>query len=136
MSASNTVTADLIYFKAPPDGTKPYHSINIDPKTGVRDQNWIKEPPHVQIENVRGKEADYSLDTSGFLYSRNAQKYTSFADDEEIAREYYPESIELVKSITGASRIVPFDHSMYHCSTIDGADKDQYSYSSSSSRPD
>lgn len=109
---TNTVTASLIYFQPPPDGSKPYTTINADPKTGVREQNWIKElHEDIQIENIRGKEDSVNLDTAGFLYSRAPQKYTSFANDKEIEREYYPESIELVKRITGASRIVPFDHS-------------------------
>ena len=40
-------------------------------------------------------------------------KHTSFENDEEVEREYYPEPIELVKELTGASRVVPFDHSAY-----------------------
>lgn len=118
MAITNTVPANLIYFLPPLDGSKPYTSINANPETGVRDQNWIKEPHTVEIENIRGNEDAYSLDTSGFLYSRNSQKYTAFTDDEEIEREYYPESIELVKKLTGASRIVPFDHSTYHYLSI------------------
>ena len=36
---------------------------------------------------------------------------------EEIEREYYPESIALVKELTGASRVVLFDHSTSHPSS-------------------
>jgi len=108
----STVPAELIYFLPPPDGSRPYTYINADPKTGVRQQNWVREPHVVDVENVRGKEHTFTLDSAGFMYSRNQQKYTSFANDEEIEKYYYPESIELVKKITGASRIVPFDHTV------------------------
>ena len=111
MTISNTVTTDLHYFSPPIDGKKPYTNINADLSTGVRQSNWEKIPHKVDIENLRGKEDSVSLDTTGFGYFRRPQKYTSFANDEETEKEYYPESIELVKKITGASRIVPFDHS-------------------------
>ena len=35
-------------------------------------------------------------------------------DDAEIEKEYYPESEELIKKVTGASRVVFFDHSELH----------------------
>lgn len=111
MTISNTVTANLVYFQPPADGSKAYTHINADPVTGVREQNWVKEPHNTEIENIRGKEDSFTLDTAGFQYFRQPQKYTAFTDDEEIKREYYDESIALVKRLTGASRIVPFDHS-------------------------
>ena len=114
--SSSTVVANLNYFSPPANGDKPYVSINAD-STGVRPQNWVREPHDIEIENVRGKEGEFSLDTSGFQYFRHPQKYTSFSSDEEIAREYYPESIELVKKLTGASRIQPFDHSKHFALT-------------------
>ena len=113
MSQANTVTTELIYFSPPTDGSKPYTNINADSTTGERGQNWTLEPHDIEIENLRGKEDTVSLDTTGFYYGKHAASHTSFTNDEEIEREYYPESIELVKKITGASRIVPFDHSKY-----------------------
>ena len=116
IETTETTNATLIYFQPPVDGSKPYTGINADSKTGVREQNWVEEVHEgVSIENLRGKEDSVSLDTTGFSYLRAPQKYTSFANDEEIEREYYPESIELVKKITGASMIVPFDHSACTC---------------------
>lgn len=110
-SQANTVTAELRYFSPPPDGSKPWFDINIDVRIGERSRNWKQVPHQFEIENIRGKEDSVSLDTTGFAYYRRPQKHTSFTDDAEIKREYYPESIELVKELTGASRVVPFDHS-------------------------
>ena len=111
MTISNTVTAELGYFSPPPDGSKPWIEINADITTGERRKNYEEAPHQLEIENIRGNEDSVSLDTTGFTYYRRPQKYTSFSDDAEIEKEYYPESIELVKQLTGASRVVPFDHS-------------------------
>ncbi|TFK37367.1 hypothetical protein BDQ12DRAFT_157158 [Crucibulum laeve] len=64
------------------------------------------------IENVRGKEESVTLDTAGFQFFKSPAKHTSFTDDAEIEREYYPESIELIKKLTGATRVVLFDHTV------------------------
>ena len=114
ISTTNTVSAALTYFVPPADGSKAYIYVNrVDPKTGERERNGTTEEHEALIENIRGKEDSVSLDTTGFQFYRAPQKYTAFSNDEEIAQEYYPESIELVKKLTGASRIVPFDHSAY-----------------------
>lgn len=111
--SQTTVTANLSYFSPPADGSKGYININTDPATGERKQNWVREPHDVPIENVRGKEDAYTLDTTGFQFYTEPAKHTSFENDEEVKNEYYPESIELVKRLTGAARVVPFDHSTF-----------------------
>ncbi|KAI0777731.1 hypothetical protein BD413DRAFT_610041 [Trametes elegans] len=112
ISSADTVTATLFYFTPPADGSEPYNYITWDPKWGVKQRNWEKEPHEVQIENLRGKEHTVELDTAGFEYHRRAAAHKTFENDEVVQREYYPESIELVKELTGASRVVPFDHTI------------------------
>ena len=73
--------------------------------------SWVQEEHTVKIEDLRGKEDSVTLDTAGFQFSKKGAKHESFADDDVIKTEYYPESIELIKKVTGASRIVLFDHS-------------------------
>lgn len=108
----SSVTATLLYFEAPKDGSKPWIDINADIRSdGLEGRNWTKVPRDVQIENLRGKEDSVSLDKNGFEFHKGASTHKSFANEEEVKAEYYPESIELVKRITGASKVVPFDHS-------------------------
>ncbi|KAG1810576.1 uncharacterized protein BJ212DRAFT_1484153 [Suillus subaureus] len=109
--ASDTVST-LNYFLAPVDGSRPYNRINADSATGKLARNFTHEPHDMQIEDVRGKEELYKLDNAGFQYGREAAKHTSFLNDDEIEREYYPESIDLIKRVTGATRIVIFDHTV------------------------
>ena len=113
IETADTVSTTLIYSVPPADGSKPYQNINASSTTGERDRNYTRTQYQVQIENIRGKESSLSLDNSGFQFFRSGAKHKSFANDEEIEREYYPESIELLKKLTGASRVVLFDHSVY-----------------------
>ena len=107
----STVVAPLRFFVPPADKSAPWINVNANTNTGEREKNYTQEPVKVEIENIRGKEASTSLDGNGFQYFRRAAKHTSFANDEEIKQEYYPESIELIKELTGASKVVLFDHS-------------------------
>ncbi|KAF8584676.1 hypothetical protein K439DRAFT_1633390 [Ramaria rubella] len=109
---ADTVPATLLYFSPPADGAHPYLIVNADPITGKQESNFTQEAHTVDIENIRGKEGKYSLDTSGFKFFREPAKHTRFLDDEEIKREYYPESEELLKRMTGASRVILFDHTV------------------------
>lgn len=108
---SNTI-GSLNYFLAPPDGSRPYTSINADSATGKPIRNWIEDQHEMQIEDLRGKAELYKLDNAGFQYGREAAKHTSFLNDDEIEREYYPESIDLIKRVTGATSVVIFDHTI------------------------
>jgi hypothetical protein len=96
--------ATLSYFIPPPNGEKAYQHTFADPLTGERERNYTRADHAVVIENLRGKEdEEATLDTAGFQFFKRPAKYTTFDNgDEEIVKEYYPESIELIKELTGA----------------------------------
>ncbi|KAF7350146.1 hypothetical protein MVEN_01317000 [Mycena venus] len=103
-----TTTATL-YFSIPPkDGSRAYV------KTGdVGSNNYTRDAHEVQIQNLRAEgESAATLDTAGFQLYNHPAKHTAFKNDADIVREYYPESIELIKKLTGASRVVLFDHTV------------------------
>ena len=106
-----STTADLFYALEPEGGVRAYQRVDIDPSTRERVRNFEVEAKSVVIENVRGKEDSVSLDTAGFQFYKHTSKHKTFDNDEEIRREYYPESVELIKKLTGASRVELFDHS-------------------------
>ncbi|KAF5376060.1 hypothetical protein D9615_007694 [Tricholomella constricta] len=112
LSSPSSVVTKLTFFVPPPDGVRAYQHINANPKTGDRERNFNREEKDVVIENLRGKEDAATLDTAGFQLVRSPAKHTAFTDDAEIEREYYPESAELIKQVTGASRVVFFDHTI------------------------
>ncbi|EIW75994.1 hypothetical protein CONPUDRAFT_65153 [Coniophora puteana RWD-64-598 SS2] len=109
------------YYGLPEDGSRPYQNINADPVSGERARNWTYNEQTVSVTNIRdtfdkeaaaGKQETYNLDTSGFLFSKGSSKHKSFTTSEEIEKEYYPECIEYFKQLTGASRVVIFDHTI------------------------
>ncbi|KAK2462799.1 hypothetical protein APHAL10511_005190 [Amanita phalloides] len=110
--SSSLVSSTIVYCVKPADGARAYQTANVNPKTGQRDRNWTLEGKEMQVENIRGKEDTVTLDTAGFQFFKRAAKHKSFANDEEIKREYYPESEELFKELTGASKVVIFDHTV------------------------
>ncbi|GLB08432.1 hypothetical protein AtubIFM57258_004321 [Aspergillus tubingensis] len=66
----------------------------------------------VTINDVSGHELDYTLDGNGFQFYYHTSAEKDFLDDEKIKREYYPETEQLLKDATNASRIFIFDHTI------------------------
>ncbi|KAF8814345.1 hypothetical protein BYT27DRAFT_7179504 [Phlegmacium glaucopus] len=111
---SSTITANLFYAIEPDGGVRACLRLNADPITGEKKRNYEREEKSVIIENVRGKEDSLTLDTAGFQFYKHTSKHTTFANDEEIRNEYYPESTEIIKKLTGANRVEIFDHKIRH----------------------
>lgn len=104
------VPTNINYYEDPGDGSLPMPIVIAD--------NTVKnERPHVPrqvtIHDVTGEEEKYALDSHGFQFLRHESKLRSLEDyqDEELVKaKYYPESVDLLKDITGASHIFIFDH--------------------------
>lgn len=82
-SEPSAVSASLLYFKPPADGSRPYNSINTNPVTGKRDRNWTQEPHVVEIENLRSKEHTVSLDTAGFQFVTHESEHKAFTQRQQ-----------------------------------------------------
>jgi len=108
----DVITTPLNYFTPPLDGTRPWSNINADPTTGKRDRNYELREINTQVENLRGKEDQYTIDKNGFQFFKVPTAVTNFDDDERVQQEYYTEQAELIKKLTGASRVVMFDHTI------------------------
>ena len=115
MSATSepvTVRSSLNYFTPPANGERPYSfAYTPDPASGLSRRNWEAVTHPIEIENLRGREDSVTLDTAGFQFGVAAPTHKSFASNADIEKEYYPESIALIQKVTGASRVVLFDHS-------------------------
>jgi hypothetical protein len=107
----NTVTTTLNYSDSPADGSRAVQWVSVDPVTKERPTNLKRVEKDVQIENIRGKEDLYNIDNAGFQFIKAKANHTNFSNDEEIKKEYYPESAALLKKLTGANRVIIFDHS-------------------------
>ncbi|KAJ7226313.1 hypothetical protein C8J57DRAFT_1535306 [Mycena rebaudengoi] len=106
--------ATVMYYLPPPDGARPYKNIN-----DRHDHNYVEDWHKVTVENIRGKEASYTLDVCGFQYYTRPSKLQDFSSEEDIVNVYYPETIELMKEFAGATRVILFDHNIRRHRPID-----------------
>ncbi|PNP60305.1 hypothetical protein THARTR1_00329 [Trichoderma harzianum] len=70
------------------------------------------EPTYVTIRDVAGEEDKYTLDKNGFQFHRHTSIEKDFLDDDQIKAQYYSETEQLLKDVTGASKIFIFDHTI------------------------
>jgi hypothetical protein len=65
-----------------------------------------------QIRDGRAHAEKFSLDRQGFVLVDHPTAMKDFFDPEELKRVYYAEAIELIKRVSGATRVVLFDHTL------------------------
>jgi hypothetical protein len=95
-------------------------SYTFDPPPGVPRSNAVHETHVVPIYDVRGIEAEISLDREGFELLGHVSAVRDFYDDAEVRGVYYAEAERLIADVTGASRVVVFDHTVRR--RVPGAD--------------
>jgi hypothetical protein len=108
-AAPTTLTARLHYLKRSAEKPARYR---IEPPPGVPRWNGIDDPHEVTIEDARGREAEFTLDRSGFALVKAPTAVADFYSPDEIERVYYPEFGRLLRETLGASRVSIFDHNL------------------------
>ena len=76
-----------------------------------RRTSGTEESHRMEIGDGR-RAGDLSLDTSGFTLVEHRTQVRDFFDPDELKRVYYPEVVALVQRISGAKRVVVFDHTL------------------------
>jgi hypothetical protein len=88
----------VTYAYQPPPGT-PWSTAEADEHATI-------------IHNLRPAASELLLDDVGFQLLTHRSAVENFWDEDEIRRVYYPESIDLLKRVTGASEVRVFDHTL------------------------
>ncbi|GAA5858260.1 hypothetical protein JCM1840_001118 [Sporobolomyces johnsonii] len=115
-----TVQAELSYFTGrTTDGEKPWSFIG-QVAEGKPSGNAISELRSVQIHDLRplidaGKADETSVDKTGFQvpkrdFTGTSMRYEDWADERKVKEVYYKEVEELLKNVTGATKVIIFDH--------------------------
>ncbi|KAK1833729.1 hypothetical protein QBC39DRAFT_301968 [Podospora conica] len=95
------------------DTVPPVNRRSSQNSTQVTNQRPMISVP-VTVTDVTGAEATYTLDTHGFAFHRHASAEAAagggFHDETALRERYYPECEGLLRSLTGAVRVVAFDH--------------------------
>jgi hypothetical protein len=103
------IQADLNYLAA--TGAKPV-TYTYQPPPGVPWSTAQPEEHATIIRDLRPAASEFLLDDVGFQFLAHRSVVKNFWDEKEIKRVYYPESIELLKRVTGASEVRIFDHTL------------------------
>lgn len=103
------VQADLHYLGRMTERPRNY---TFDPPPGVPRSNIVSETHRVPIYDMRGIEAEISLDREGFELLGHVSAVRDFYNEDEVRAVYYPESERLIAEATGASRVFIFDHTV------------------------
>lgn len=112
---SGDTAAEIIFFKDPEDGSTPFNYVYTPPE-GQPQNNYGSEIVKVEIQDIRGKENLFSVDSSGFVALSDIPSklaYDDWENDETIKKNYYPEVEKLLlDNLTGANRVFIFDHTI------------------------
>ena len=103
------ITAELVY--AIDTGEKPVNE-TFGPGNIHRRTTGAKERRAVEIRDGRPLADRLSLDENGFEFVRHATRVVDFFDAAELKAVYYPEVEQLIKDVSGAARVVVFDHTL------------------------
>jgi hypothetical protein len=103
------VEAELAYIVPTPH--KP-RSLEYEPPAGMPDTTAIHRDYTVTIRDLRPVAATLSVEREGFQLVTAASEVRDFHDEEAVRTRYYGESASLLEELTGASRVVVFDHTI------------------------
>ena len=101
------VNARLTYLA---EATPKPVNYTYDPPAGVPRQSGKYAERSVAVRNGRGVLSELSLDTNGFVLTEHVTAVKDFYDSDEVKSVYYPEVERLLKRVTGAERVLIFDH--------------------------
>jgi hypothetical protein len=87
-------------------------SYAYEPPAGVPKSNVQVEGHATTIHDLRPAASEFALDEVGFKFLTHRSAVKEFWDEDEIRRVYYPESIDLLKRVTGATEVRVFDHTL------------------------
>jgi hypothetical protein len=66
----------------------------------------------MEIRDGRPARKEFSLDENGFVFVDHNSAVKDFFDPQQLESVYYPEVERLVKELSGAKRVVVFDHTL------------------------
>jgi hypothetical protein len=101
--------ASLSYLE--PTTDKP-RSLEYEPPPGVPRTTAVYRAHTVTIRDVRPVASALSLEREGFQLVTASSSVSDFYDREAVQTRYYAETISLLEELTGASRVVVFDHTI------------------------
>lgn len=112
MTQTNEITAvqSTLNYIIPGD-EKPVTQSNLPGEVRITSNSGKYQAHAVTIRNGR-LATGFSLEKEGFILVKHETKVKEFYNDDEVKQVYYPEIEQLVKQLTGAARVLVFDHTL------------------------
>ena len=108
-TVSTEVVAPINYIV--PIGEKPF-SYTYEPPPGKPWRNTAYEPRPMAMHDARQLAEQPTLEAAGFTLVEAPSAVSDFYDERQLVDTYYGEVEVLVKKLTGASKVVVFDHTI------------------------
>lgn len=108
-AAYGSVAASLVFAQRGKE--KPYFYIGTPPE-GVAPSRGDDQTHNVAVENARGFATQLCLDVEGFAVAQRPTAVRDYWDEAQTLALGHPETAQLVKDVTGAARVVVFDHTL------------------------
>lgn len=108
-TSTTEVVAPINYIA--PTAEKPF-SYTYEPPPGKPWRNTRYEPQPMAVRDARRLAEEPTLETAGFTLVEAPSAVRDFYDERQLEDVYYGEVEALVKKLTGASRVVVFDHTI------------------------
>ncbi|GAB1317186.1 7alpha-cephem-methoxylase P8 chain [Madurella fahalii] len=103
------VAVTLNYYNDPGDGSLP-EPVLVKSDTVTNKRSLVPTP--VAVTDITGREDQFTLDGNGFQFCHHESNFREggYRDEGKVEAEYYPEMEQLLKDVTGATRVFIFDH--------------------------
>ncbi|MBX3500241.1 MAG: methyltransferase [Alphaproteobacteria bacterium] len=108
-TSTTEVVAPINYIA--PTAEKPF-SYTYEPPPGKPWRNTRYEPQPMAVRDARRLAEEPTLESAGFTLVNAPSTVRDFHDERQLEGTYYAEVEALVKKLTGASRVVVFDHTI------------------------
>ncbi|MES2564669.1 MAG: CmcJ/NvfI family oxidoreductase [Pseudomonadota bacterium] len=103
------ITAQIPYTV---DTGEPLVNETFGPNNIQRRTQGQLERVSMPIEDGRAMRATFALETNGFVLVDHPTQMQNFFDDHALKSIYYPEVERLIERVSGAARVVIFDHTL------------------------
>ncbi len=101
---------------------RPFYYL-YEPAPGTQLRNTTGDRHTLLIRDARDLEQEPSLDREGFLLAQHETAVENLYDENTVRAAYYPEIEELVKQVTGAVRVLAFDHNVRSATRAEQGEK-------------
>mgnify|MGYP001328470077 CR=1 FL=1 len=115
---SHSLIAEIPYTV---DTGEPLVNETFGPDDISRRRTGTQVPMPMTIHNGRARASEFSLDVHGFAFVEHRTKVFDFFNPAQLESVYYPEVQKLIGEVSGASRVVMFDHTLR---SGDGAERE------------